>query len=69
MASNFPQTPAIWAHLQPVIDMIKERSAQINVMHIFSDGPSSQYRQKRIFLSCLTNSSLIMRFQEVHGFF
>ena len=61
--------PAIWAHLQPVIDMIKERSAQINVMHIFSDGPSSQYRQKRIFLSCLTNSSLIMRFQEVHGFF
>ena len=35
--------------MQPVTDMIKERSAKINVIHMFSNGPSSQYRQKKNF--------------------
>lgn len=40
---------AIWAHLLPVIKFAKE-NCQIKTIHFFSDGPSSQYRQKKNFL-------------------
>lgn len=38
---------AIWAHLLPVMKFIKEKSPNTRVMHIYSDGPTSQYRQKK----------------------
>lgn len=47
--SNSHQPPAIWAHLTPILDLIKENSPDVNVIHFFSDGPTSQYRQKNNF--------------------
>lgn len=40
---------AIWAHLNPIFELIKERFPEIKILHFFSDGPSSQYRQKKNF--------------------
>ncbi|KAF9417937.1 hypothetical protein HW555_005082 [Spodoptera exigua] len=47
--SNNHHPPAIWAHLTPIIQLIKEETPNVNVIHFFSDGPSSQYRQKNNF--------------------
>ncbi|KAK0145756.1 hypothetical protein N1851_015330 [Merluccius polli] len=41
--------PAIWAHLDPVLDMVRERYPLINRLHVFSDGPATQYKQKGNF--------------------
>lgn len=41
--------PAIWAHLDPVLDMARERYPLINHLHVFSDGPATQYKQKGNF--------------------
>ncbi|KAL2095568.1 hypothetical protein ACEWY4_007716 [Coilia grayii] len=41
--------PAIWAHLHPVLDMIRERFPDVSCLHFFSDGPATQYRQKGNF--------------------
>jgi len=38
--------PAIWAHLDPVLDMIQSKFPQVTRLHFFSDGPATQYRQK-----------------------
>lgn len=40
---------AIWAHLQPVVDYVKITFPKVNVLHFFSDGPTTQYRQKKNF--------------------
>lgn len=39
--------PAIWAHLMPILEELKEK--KIDTIHFFSDGPSSQYRNKENF--------------------
>ena len=41
--------PGIWAHLNPVIEHIKTMHADVEVLHFFSDGPTSQYRQNGNF--------------------
>lgn len=38
--------PAIWAHLDPVLDMVQSRFPQVSRLHFFSDGPATRYRQK-----------------------
>ena len=44
------QPSAIWAHLAPILKLIKEESlTTVSVIHFYSDGPSSQYRQKNNF--------------------
>lgn len=43
------QPPAIWAHLSPILATIKEKCPNVDVIHFYSDGPSSQYRQKHFF--------------------
>ncbi|CAG9136304.1 unnamed protein product [Plutella xylostella] len=45
---------AIWAHLKPILASLKEETPQLTTIHFFSDGPSSQYRQKKNFylLTC-----------------
>lgn len=40
---------AIWAHLQPVLKMIKEKLPQTDTIHFQSDGPTTQYRNKTNF--------------------
>ncbi|CAH0382775.1 unnamed protein product [Bemisia tabaci] len=41
--------PAIWAHLGPVLDMLKKDYEAIEIIHFFSDGPTTQYRNKYNF--------------------
>lgn len=40
---------AIWAHLDPVLKVVRERHPQVSILHFFSDGPATQYRQKGNF--------------------
>ncbi|CAH0721934.1 unnamed protein product, partial [Brenthis ino] len=40
------QPPAIWAHLTPILDTVKDMCPNVDVIHYYSDGPTSQYRQK-----------------------
>ncbi|GBN45142.1 hypothetical protein AVEN_170726-1 [Araneus ventricosus] len=42
-------TPTIWAHLQPILNEFKRISPEVEILHFFSDGPTTQYRQKKIF--------------------
>lgn len=39
---------AIWAHLDPILKLISSEP-QVELVHFFSDGPSTQYRQKTNF--------------------
>lgn len=48
--SNEHNPFSIWAHLTPVINTLKYQYPQINKIHFFSDGPSTQYRQKLNFI-------------------
>ncbi|CAK1592360.1 unnamed protein product [Parnassius mnemosyne] len=47
--NNCHEPNTIWAHLIPVIKLAKEMNPHIKVIHFFSDGPCSQYRQKKNF--------------------
>lgn len=40
---------AVWAHLDHLIKFIRDKLPQLNCLHILTDGPSSQYRNKYIF--------------------
>lgn len=48
-ANNEHGPSAIWAHLNPVLKMLKEEQPNIRTIHFFSDGPATQYRQKQNF--------------------
>lgn len=39
----------VWGHLSPIVKEIKENNPQIQKIHIFSDGPVTQYKQKENF--------------------
>ncbi|KAL2099467.1 hypothetical protein ACEWY4_005947 [Coilia grayii] len=40
---------AIWAHLDPILDMVQSEYSDVQHLHFFSDGPATQYRQKGNF--------------------
>lgn len=40
---------AIWAHLSPVLQLIRREFNNVHGIHFFSDGPTVQYRQKKNF--------------------
>ncbi|KAK0142235.1 hypothetical protein N1851_020066 [Merluccius polli] len=37
---------AVWAHLEPILKELRETFPQITTLHILSDGPVTQYRNK-----------------------
>ena len=41
--------PSIWAHMKPVLDQLQKNHPQVDTLHVFSDGPTTQYRQKTNF--------------------
>ena len=50
VSENLHHGPAaIWAHLQPVLKGIKKKTPSINSIELFSDGPTTQYREKGNF--------------------
>lgn len=40
---------AIWAHLSPILEEVRKSYPSVEVVHFFSDGPTTQYRQKGNF--------------------
>ena len=40
---------AIWAHLKPIFNVLTTSFPQIDTLHIWSDGPTMQYRNRRNF--------------------
>lgn len=45
--------PAIWAHLKPILEMTREKNPQVTTLHVFSDGPTTQYKQRgNFYLLC-----------------
>ncbi|KAK1875721.1 Isopentenyl phosphate kinase [Dissostichus eleginoides] len=40
---------AVWAHLEPILRELRETFPQITSLHILSDGPVTQYRNKNNF--------------------
>ena len=40
---------AIWSYLTSVLEYMKEEYPELSVLHIFSDGPVTQYIQKQNF--------------------
>lgn len=55
---------AIWAHLQPVLKIIKEDLPSVDTIHFQSDGPTPQYRNKCNFF-LLTHFASTFDFKEV----
>lgn len=50
ISENLRHDPVfICAHLQPVIQRVRELSPNLKHLHILSDGPSTQYRNKTMF--------------------
>ena len=41
---------AVWCHLQPILTQIREVHPAVTTVHFFSDGSTSQYKQKGNFL-------------------
>ncbi|CAH2094042.1 unnamed protein product [Euphydryas editha] len=66
---------AVWAHLQKALEIVFEKPPNITTVHILTDSPSSQYRNKYIFyiMTQLQNvfsslKSVTWNYQEVgHG--
>ena len=56
------QAHAVWAHMKPILTMILENK-NVDTLHIYSDGPTSQYRNRtNIYLWLQT---LIHEFQQI----
>lgn len=58
--------PAIWANLEPVLNTIKQ-DPNIDTIHFFTDGPSSQHREKGNFQLFLQMKWLTMDLNMLHG--
>ena len=41
---------AVWCHLRPILGVIRTEHPTVKKIHYFSDGPTSQYKQKGNFL-------------------
>lgn len=48
-ASNEHGPEAIWAHLNPILNYVRKEYPHVNAVHFFSDGPATQYKQKKNF--------------------
>ena len=62
--------PAIWAHLTPVLKEIRTNHPEFEVssLHVYSDSPATQYRQKTTFFFCQHNLTNL-GFNRLHGIF
>ncbi|XP_072946039.1 uncharacterized protein [Epargyreus clarus] len=53
MAQNLLHSPpAIWAHLQPILNSLPP---EVEILHFWSDGPVTQYRNKYMFYFLVTH--------------
>ena len=62
ISDNLRHDPSgIWAHLAPILKHIKDKLETVDTIHFQSDGPTTQYRNKKHFY-------LFMHFMKMHGF-
>lgn len=47
--SKHKSPPAIWEHMKPVLNYLQATYPGVSVLHFLSDGPCTQYKQKREF--------------------
>ena len=40
---------AVWAHLKPILNYTRETIPGVDTLHVWSDGPMTQYRNRRNF--------------------
>ncbi|CAG2244389.1 unnamed protein product [Mytilus edulis] len=40
---------SVWAYLKPILMQIRSEYPEVDTLHFYSDGPSSQYKQKMNF--------------------
>lgn len=65
LSSSFRHDPpAIWAHLRPVLQHLQENNPSARVLHMVSDGPTTQYRSKKNFF-LLSTEPFKMGFKQV----
>ena len=60
---------AIWAHMKPILNTLRKQYPEINKIEIFSDGPTTQYRQKGNFYLFNTELKNFGFTQSVWNFF
>lgn len=48
-SNNRHDTMAVWAHLKPIFDWVKAQNLPIYRLHMLSDGPVNQYKNKYMF--------------------
>lgn len=64
-ASLWHDERAVWAHLEPVLkDMMKNCNQSPTILHVMSDGPVTQYRNKNNFY-LLSTIPFLSGFQQV----
>lgn len=49
LASKDHTPAAIWAHLRPIFCFLLQTYPNVETIHFFFDGPSTQYQQKKSF--------------------
>ncbi|KAG5893974.1 hypothetical protein JTB14_006578 [Gonioctena quinquepunctata] len=47
--NNRHDSIAVWAHLKPIFDWLKHQRPNIHAVHILSDSPVNQYKNKCVF--------------------
>lgn len=57
--SNEHGPEAIWAHLEPILNHIRKEFPTVSAVHFFSDGPTSQYKQKKNFYMFSKHTKLL----------
>ena len=60
---------AIWAYLDPLLDKLHTDFPSVNQVHFFSDGPTTQYRQKRKMFICFQVNFSVMDLRVPLGIF
>lgn len=48
-ANNRHDSVAVWAHLKPIFKWLKDERPNINTIHLLSDSPVNQYKNKFMF--------------------
>ncbi len=47
--NTFHGPSAVWCHLRPILQKIRRTHPHVTTVHFFSDGPTSQYKQRKNF--------------------
>ncbi|CAH0547526.1 unnamed protein product [Brassicogethes aeneus] len=47
--NNRHDSMAVWAHLKPIFDWLKDKRPNIHTVHLLSDSPVNQYKNKFMF--------------------